>query len=325
LGRPHFHHGSGWRLAVLAGGDSAEREISLQSGEAVARALSEGGHEVTVIDPWRQPVEAVDWSPFDAAFIALHGTYGEDGQVQQELDAQGVRYTGSDAAASRRAFHKAVAKTVFEAWDLPTPESRIVGPRSTEGDLEAAAGELGFPLVVKPEAQGSSIGISLVESAAGLSEAVALAGGYGEFILLERAIPGEEWTVPLIDDELLTPIRIRTPHEFFDFSAKYEDDQTGYELIDPASDAVARSVGEVSRHACRALGTRGVCRVDLRVDPAGRPWLLEVNTVPGFTDHSLVPKSASHCGWSMAELCQRAIESVLRESCRPGIFSEPPW
>lgn len=321
MGKPHLHRRSGLRLAVLSGGDSPERSISLQSGRAVLRALRENGHRVTDIDPQRQPVDTVSWSDFDAAFIALHGTYGEDGQLQQQLDALGVRYTGSDAVASRRAFHKAAAKALFHQWGLPTPVSRVVHRTATDRDVESAIREVGLPVVVKPEAQGSSIGVSLVEDTARLAEALACAGRYGEEVLLERAVPGDEWTVPVMDDDVLTPIRIRTLHDLFDFSAKYEDAQTSYELIDPLADEAARSVAEVSKLACRALGTRGICRVDLRVDRSGNPWLLEVNTVPGFTDHSLVPKSAAHRGWSMAELCQRAIELVLRDPGRRRILS----
>lgn len=298
------------RVAVLHGGSSAEREISLRSGECVARALEAGGHHAERIDTAVSPVTSIDWSNFDLAFIALHGTGGEDGAIQQELDQLGVRYTGSGAAASALAFDKLKAKSIFASKRLPTPRWRAVPPSASLRVLRPLANELGFPLVVKPVAQGSSLGVSIVQVEDEFEPAVQMARSLGGEIFFEAAVPGEEWTVPLLDEMILPPIRIHTAHSFFDFTAKYEADDTRYEVRNIDADETARQVGQLALQAALALGCRGNTRVDLRVDRLGNPWLLEVNTIPGMTDHSLVPKSAAGLGWSMTELCERIMASV---------------
>lgn len=300
-----------WRVVVLLGGTSAERDISLISGEAVAQALAAAGHRVTRIDPQVQAVEEVDWSDADVAFIALHGTSGEDGQVQRKLDHLGVPYTGSGALPSELAFHKLAAKQRFAAAGLPTPPFRGVSEDAGQTLIRERAEELGYPLVVKPEAQGSSLGVSIVHEPSKLISAVDCAREFDRIVFLERGIPGEEWTVPVFDDAVLPPIRITTPHEFFDFSAKYTDQETQYDVITDPAHGVATRVQDLARQACRVLGCRGISRVDLRADAAGQAWLLEVNTIPGLTDHSLVPKSAAAIGWSMSRLCEEMIRAAL--------------
>lgn len=301
-----------WNVVVLHGGDSAEREISLQSGAAVAAALKSAGHAVTLLDPAEQSVTEFSWTNVDVAMIVLHGTHGEDGQIQRELDALGVCYTGSNAAASFLAFHKLLAKRRFEQYGLLTPEYRVIEPQTTPAMAAALAEDLGYPLVVKPEAQGSSLGVSILADSEYFSSAITLAQGLSDIVLIERAIAGQEWTVPVLDETALFPIRIGTSHQFFDFEAKYLDERTQYEVMTDESDSIAREIQLLSLQACRSLGCQGVSRVDLRVDAAGTAWLLEVNTVPGMTNHSLVPKSAHAHGWPMSRLCEEMILSALQ-------------
>lgn len=302
-----------WRVAVLSGGESAERDVSLLSGEAVARALRCAEHQVTPVDPAAESdLASRDWSAFDVAFIALHGTFGEDGGVQSILDRAGVPYTGSPAEASRLAFSKAEAKERFFACEVPTPDYHLLVAGASETMVRRAADHVGYPLVVKPDRQGSSLGVSLVNSPGELAAAWELARQFDSRILIEQAILGEEWTVPLLDQQTLPAIKIGTRRPFFDYHAKYVDEQTTYSFLADVPAAVVRTIEDAALRACRALGTRGLARVDLRLDAAQRPWVLEVNTIPGMTDHSLVPKAAARLGWSMTDLCERAIESALR-------------
>lgn len=305
-----------WNVAVLLGGHSAEREISLLSGAAVAQALEQGGHSVLLVDPAEQQLSAFPWQEIDVAFLALHGTYGEDGGIQQELDQLGVCYTGSGAAASALAFHKLAAKERFLQCGLTTPDFKVIPSTMKPDSIHEAAAALGYPLVVKPEAQGSSLGVCILDTPESLLTAVTSARTLGELVLLERAVIGQEWTVPVLDDEPLFPIRIGTAHQFFDFDAKYHDKQTRYEVIADPQDVAAARVQQLSLSACQALGCRGISRVDLLMDSAGVPWLLEVNTLPGMTDHSLVPKSAQARGWSMTQLCEEMIRSAQRHDRR---------
>src|SRR5262245_1328677 len=284
------------RVAVLCGGPSAERVISLQSGAAVARALAELGHDVYEVDPAVVDLARRDWSLIDVAFIALHGKFGEDGQVQQLLEDALVPYTGSGVAASRLAFSKSASKERFAQHGVPTAPYVLIHESDTPYRITQQAAQLGFPLVVKPDTQGSSLGVSIVPKPEGLPPALARCFHYDAFGLLERALSGSEWTVGLLDDRALPPIRIETGRPFFDFEAKYEDEGTRYVFdYDVPAEQIERVV-ETARSACSALGTCGLVRVDLIVTQSGVPTVLEVNTVPGLTDHSLVPKAARQAG-----------------------------
>lgn len=299
------------RIIVLAGGTSAEREVSLGSGAAVLAALVERGRNAELVDPAITDLHQFDWRPGDLAFIALHGLFGEDGEVQQLLDAAGVPYTGSGAEASRLAFSKSAAKLRFQQHHVPTPPYVLVHRGDQPQRLRDQAARVGYPLAFKPDQQGSSLGISFVHTQAELGEAAAHCFSYGPFAILERAVPGTEWTLGVIDDEPLPLIQIRTPRDFFDYGAKYEDDATEYLFeFAEAAEQVDR-VRAAGLEACRALGTTGIARVDLRLEGGQTPWVLEVNTVPGMTDHSLVPKAAARAGMSFGELCLRAIDSAL--------------
>jgi D-alanine-D-alanine ligase len=309
--RTNFAQSQILRIAVLCGGESDERAISLQSGRCVAEALRERGHEVTVIDPAETPPEAALFRDVEAAFLALHGRYGEDGTIQTVLDRMGVVFTGSGAEASRLAFSKSASKERFFQSGVPTPDYVLVHESDGAQRCHELADRIGFPLVVKPDSQGSSLGVSIVRSADGLSAALEHCFRYDTFALFEQAVAGTEWTLPLFDDEALPLIQIGTPREFFDFTAKYEDPATQYHFEFAESRAAVSSLIEAGRNAALAIGTKGLARVDLRLDHEGRPWVLEVNTIPGLTEHSLLPKAAAQAGISLGELCQQCLERSL--------------
>lgn len=300
-----------WRVAVLAGGDSDEREISLQSGDSVQQALSGRGHFAMHLDPSVVDLTGVDWRQFDVAFLALHGQFGEDGQVQQILEDAGIPYTGSDARASRLAFSKSAAKERFLQYGVPTPAYSLLHYTDDVSRVEKITAEIGYPQVIKPDCQGSSLGVSIVRSPSMVPAALKNCFQFDSFALVERAILGTEWTVGLLDDLVLPPIQIETDREFFDWKAKYEDDNTRYLFESSLPAKTVSAIAEAARNACQALGTRGMARVDLRVDEAQLPWVLEVNTIPGYTSHSLVPKAAARMGIEFGDLCERAIRSCL--------------
>ena len=301
-----------WRVAVLAGGDSDEREISLQSGASVQQALAGQGHFALHLDPAVVDLPGVDWRQFDVAFLALHGQFGEDGQVQQILEDAGIPYTGSDATASRLAFSKSAAKERFLQFGVPTPEYSLLHYTDDFSRIERITREIGFPLVVKPDCQGSSLGVTIVRSPADVPAALKHCFAFDSFAVIERAILGTEWTVGLLDDMVLPPIQIETDREFFDWQAKYEDDNTRYLFESNLPDHVVTSISEAAQNASRALGTCGMSRVDLRVDETLQPWVLEINTIPGYTSHSLIPKAAARMGIEFGDLCERAIRSCLK-------------
>lgn len=304
------------RIIVLAGGTSAEREVSLCSGAAVHAALIKLDLDVELVDPAITDLHQFAWQAGDVAFIALHGLFGEDGEVQQLLDSAGVPYTGSDAQASRLAFSKSAAKLRFQQQQVPTPPYVLVHRSDTTRRLSEQAARVGYPLVFKADQQGSSLGIYFVDHEDELPEAAEECFTYGPFAILERVVDGTEWTLSVIDDEPLPLIQIRTPHDFFDYDAKYQDEKTQYlfDFTEPA--AVVERVRAAGMGACRALGTSGIARVDLRLDADGLPWVLEVNTIPGMTDHSLVPKAAAQAGMSLGELCLRAIDAACERHQR---------
>lgn len=304
------------RVAVLSGGNSAERSISLKSGTAVATALSARGHQVTIIDPVDTPLDACDWRSVDVAFLALHGTFGEDGGVQKILEDHDVVFTGSDSAASKLAFSKSAAKERFTLSGISTPDYALVHKDDAAARIAEQATSIGYPLVVKPDGQGSSLGVVIVENESALADAVAQSFKLDNFCLLERAILGTEWTLGVIDDEPLPLIRIGTEHQFFDFEAKYNDDDTEYHFDESISDEFRNQLTEIGIRASQTLGTKGVARVDIMVDEAGQPWILEVNTIPGLTDHSLVPKAAANMGLDMGQFCEVVLERAIKASQR---------
>lgn len=313
------HRNTRLRVAVLQGGPSAERAISLQSGAAVAVGLASRGHHVVLLDPLEVDLVRYDWTGIDVAFIALHGKFGEDGQVQQLLETAGVPYTGSDSQASRVAISKSASKERFRQNGVPTAPYVLIHETDTPDRISELAAQLGFPLVVKPDAQGSSLGVTIVAEPGALTEALGRCFQYDSFGILEQAIIGSEWTAGLLDDLPLPLIRIATNRAFFDFQAKYEDNGTEYQFDFAVANDVVQRIGQTARNACAALGTRGLARVDVMLDKIDRPWVLEVNTVPGLTDHSLVPKAAARLGVDFPELCDRCLASALANS--PGALT----
>ncbi|MFN9374585.1 MAG: D-alanine--D-alanine ligase [Planctomycetaceae bacterium] len=297
-------------IVVLSGGTSCEREVSLQSGVAVSQALRHRGHLVSEVDPAITPLESLRWSDIRLAFLALHGAGGEDGVPQTFLESRGIPYTGSGPRESQLAFSKTATKQVLVQAGIPTPPWQVIDHSQTAQKLHELAGRLGFPLMVKPDQQGSSLGVSLVSSPESLISACELAFSLGPLALLEQAIVGDEWTVGLLNDHPLPPIRIQGFGQVFDFYAKYHSEHISY-LFDSDQGGMSDRVSGVARAACLAVGTRGVARVDLMVDSFGRPFVLEINTIPGFTDHSLVPKAAAHVGLTFDALCDWCVEAAL--------------
>jgi D-alanine-D-alanine ligase len=298
------------RVAVLMGGWSAEREISLKSGRAVLEALARGGVDAHGVDPGRGALGPLLEGGFDRAFVALHGRGGEDGVVQGLLEAAGIPYTGSGVLGSAIGMDKQRSKLVWASAGLPTPPWRMA---ASAGDLAVAASELGLPLMVKPAREGSSLGIRRVATDAELADAWAEAARYDREVLAERCIEGAEYTVALLQDTALPAIRLETPRAFYDYEAKYAADTTRYLLpCGLAAEQEAR-IGELARAAFAAIGGSGWGRVDLMMDRGGQPWLIEVNTVPGMTDHSLVPMAARAAGIDFDTLVLRILDTAACE------------
>jgi len=293
------------KVAVLMGGKSAERPVSLNSGAMVLAALRKKGVDAHAFDPAERGLDSLVAQGFERAFIALHGRYGEDGTVQGALELLGIPYTGSGVLACALAMDKWRTKLLWHAAGVPTPRCELL---SRDADVTGVAARLGLPLMVKPANEGSSIGMSKVRDAAQLEEAYALAVNYDSVVIAEQFIDGPELTVGILGGDALPVIRLETPREFYDFEAKYHAADTRY-LIPCGLPPDAE--GTIQREALRAfdvLGCRGWGRVDLMLDGAGKPQFLEANTSPGMTDHSLVPMAARHTGLSFEDLCVRILE-----------------
>lgn len=290
-------------VAVLMGGPGAEREVSLQSGATAVAALRNAGMQVSPVDV--QGAEFNLPAGTDVAFLALHGTFGEDGQLQQILEQRGVPYTGSGPAASARAFDKALAKKAFVAAEIPTPRYVVL-----ERDVRPLAA-MKLPVVVKPARQGSSVGVTLVTEPARLERAVEQAWRFDDRLVVEEFITGREFTVAVFDDQPLPVVEIRTKHGFFDKEAKYTPGAAEEIVPAPIDTALTR---EIQRLGCRAhecLGCRDVSRTDVMMSADGALQVLEVNTLPGMTATSLLPKAARAAGMSMEEVCTRLVEMAL--------------
>ncbi len=280
----------------------------------MAQALVQCGHYVTQFDPIHEQLSGIQASHFDVAFVALHGRYGEDGGVQAQLESLGLPYTGSDPEASALAFSKTAAKARFIAHGVPTPDVVLFRAGESLAECVERAAPLGFPVVIKPDRQGSSIGISFAYDRDELARSITAALVFDTQGLIEVAIAGEEWTVPLLDEMVLPPIRIGTSQAFFDYEAKYQREDTAYEFPTDVSPDMLSRITEIAQQAARSLGVTSLSRVDLRVDASGQPWVLEVNTIPGLTDHSLAPKSAAHSGLTFAQFCEEVCRRAITAS-----------
>ncbi len=296
------------KVAVLLGGTSAEREVSLKSGNAVLAGLKRKGVDAHGIDV-REPADLIGLvrQGFDRAFIVLHGRGGEDGQIQGALQLLGIPYTGSGVMGSAIAMDKYRSKLVWKGLGMPTPPFQVL---REEADLASAA-ELGFPLMIKPAHEGSSVGMSKVNDASQLDAAWQEARKYDGLVIAEKWITGSEYTAAVLDGEPLPMIRLETPRDFYDYEAKYKSGDTGYHIpcgLDESREAEAQ---QIALQACEAIGVSGWGRVDLMMDEEGNFWLIEVNTVPGMTDHSLVPMAARARGIEFDELVYRILHQTL--------------
>jgi D-alanine-D-alanine ligase len=293
------------KVAVLLGGKSAERAVSLKSGSMVLAALRSRGIDAHPFDPAERGFDSLINEKYRRVFIALHGRFGEDGTVQGVLEWLGIPYTGSGVLASALAMDKLRAKRLWHAEGLPTPSYELLDSKS---DFKAVAKRLGLPLMVKPAAEGSSIGMSKVRAAGKLKDAWALAARYDRVVIAEKFVDGAELTVGILGDRVLPIIKLETPRDFYDYDAKYVADDTRYLIPSGLTKKKEARIGELCIDAFRSLGCRGWGRVDLMLDRRGHPSLLEINTTPGMTDHSLVPMAARAVGMSYADLCVRILE-----------------
>ncbi|HMK13438.1 MAG TPA: D-alanine--D-alanine ligase [Burkholderiales bacterium] len=294
------------KVAVLMGGSSAEREISLKSGRAVLAALKRRGVDAHAFDPSERPLEQLRSEGFDRAFIALHGRLGEDGTVQGALQMMGMAYTGSGVMASALAMDKWRTKLVWRAAGVRTPRFDLL---HAESNFKAVARKLGLPLMVKPSCEGSSIGMSKVLKAERLRAAYRLAANYDSVVIAEQFVKGIELTASILDGQALPLIRVETPRAFYDYQAKYFANSTRYICPCGLSAKQEKKIQEKALQAYQVLGCRGWGRVDLLLDQRRVPYFIEVNTVPGMTDHSLVPMAARAAGLSFDDLVVRILES----------------
>ncbi len=297
------------KIGVLYGGMSSEREISLKTGGAIAKALRELGYSVVTIDVGRDLAHRLDEEKVDVAFIALHGKYGEDGSVQGMLEILGIPYTGSGVAASAIAMNKHFTKQILLQSGLPTPRYReISAAEIRDWNLEKL--QLGEAVVVKPAKEGSSVGIQICHSESELKEALEEAARYDDSIVVEEYIDGRELTVGILNDEAMAVLEIVPGEDFYDFKAKYKSKTTRYICPAEIPEEIAQKAKYYSSELHRRLGCAGVSRVDLMLDAKGNLYVLELNTIPGMTETSLVPKMAAYRGWSFGELCEKILESA---------------
>ncbi|GAC1632607.1 MAG: D-alanine--D-alanine ligase [Nevskia sp.] len=299
------------KVGVLMGGWSSERQVSLWSGEGVVAALRNRGVDATPVDADKDTILTLPKLGFDRVFNLLHGTGGEDGTVQAVLDLHGIPYPGCGVLASALAMDKLRTKRIWKAEGLPTPDYRVL---KTVADGEAAAEAFGYPFIIKPTAEGSSVGVTKVKHAAQIDQALADAlGATNRAVMAERFVAGGEYTCAMLDGQALPLIRIEPASEFYDYHAKYISNDTRY--ICPA-DLVPTHEQELQAICAKAfelIGGRGWGRVDFMLDVYGKPWLIEVNTVPGMTSHSLVPMAARAVGVDYDALCWAILETTLPE------------
>ncbi len=296
------------RVAVLYGGWSDERAVSLHSGAAVHAALCEQGVDAHLVDATPARILGLREAGFERVFIALHGRGGEDGQTQAVLDFLGLPYTGSGVAASALAMDKLRTKQIWTASGLPTPAFRIL--RSAD-DAQRAVEELGLPFFVKPAREGSSVGLTKVGAAADAAASFERAVAQDDLVVAEAGVNGPEFTAAIVGGSVLPLIQIIPATEFYDYAAKYELDSTQYRVPADLGEATIAGLQGLALQAYDALGCSGWGRVDFMLDAAGKPWLLEANTSPGMTSHSLVPMAAKAAGMSFAELVVTILEQTL--------------
>ena len=304
------------RIAVFMGGSSTEREVSLASGAAITEGLNAAGHDATPFDvEWigrRTLFAALDNvmdGGYDLVFLILHGGLGENGGVQALLEIAGAPYTGTGAAASAIAMDKDFSKHLFARHDIPT--AAWIAGAADDIDPEPVAAEIGWPCIVKPADQGSTVGLTLVNGPGDLPAALASAATYSGKVMVEAFLPGAELTVPVIAGEALPVIEIRPSHALYDYECKYTPGMSEYLVPAPLDTALADRLAELALRVWKVLGLRDFARVDFRIDAGGMPRCLEVNTLPGMTETSLVPKSAQAAGMDFPTLVARIAETAV--------------
>jgi len=297
------------RVAVVMGGSAAEREVSLRSGTAVYEALKRKGVDAVAIDVTGSPIEALAGQKFDRVFNIIHGRGGEDGVLQGALEVLGLPYTGSGVLASALSMDKLRTKLCWQGYGLITPKWCLL---QDEADLDGCIEKLGFPVIVKPAQEGSSIGMSKATNREELQQALTVAAKYRCDVYAEAWVTGKEYTVAVLDGEALPVIRLETPNAFYDYEAKYQATTTQYHCPCGLGQDQERFIQDVAVTACKVVGVKGWGRVDVFIDDLGQYQLIEVNTVPGMTDHSLVPMAAKQAGIDFEELVWR----ILETSCR---------
>ena len=295
------------KVVVVYGGTSAEREVSLKSGAAVLEALKRKGVDAYGYDPRDNGLVGLEQLAPSVVFVALHGRGGEDGTLLGALELLNIPYTGSGVLASALGMDKQRTKQVWSAVGLPTPESIML---DAGADWSAVVAELGLPLIVKPVHEGSTLGISIVKSQAALEAAYYEAAQFDARVMAERFVVGDEYTVALLGDQVLPAIRVVVPGGFYDYEAKYIANTTQYHLPCGLSSEHEAELAELCQQAYAAIGGVGWGRVDVMRDSEGRFWLLEVNTVPGMTDHSLVPQAAAHAGIPFDDLVLKILHTA---------------
>ncbi|MBB3169101.1 D-alanine--D-alanine ligase [Simiduia aestuariiviva] len=296
------------RVGVLLGGNSAEREVSLRSGEAIFQALLANGVDAIKIDTAGSAIDKIRAANLDRAFIALHGPGGEDGRIQALLEYLAIPFTGSGVQASAIAMDKWRTKQIWRGEGLSTPEYVVVEDST---DLAASFAALGGKVMVKPSHEGSSIGMSKVETLAALGDAIERASALDTTVILERLIEGPEYTVAILGDQVLPPIRLEAANTFYDYDAKYHSNETRYLCPCGLPEQQESELKALAYAGFQSIGCKGWGRVDVMADSAGKFYMLEVNTVPGMTDHSLVPMAAKVAGLSFDQLVMQILEGSL--------------
>ncbi len=308
------------KVGVLMGGPSSEREISLSSGDAVYRALKNQALDAVAIDirtdNWQENRQLIREAGIDIAFIALHGHFGEDGQIQTMLEEMNIPYTGSEPVASRLAMDKVASRRIFQEGGLPVPNYVVLHIKDSQKLISGITQDLFPPFVVKPAAQGSSIGLSIVNTEEELAGAIEYAASFDERIIIEEYIRGREITVGILGDSVLPVIEIIPQNKFYDYEAKYKSGKSNYNVPAdlPAQATIQAQASSLTAH--KLLGCYGFSRVDMRLSPDNIPFILEVNSIPGLTETSLLPKAAGAVGIDFAQLCIHILRLAYERSLK---------
>lgn len=297
------------KIGVLMGGISAEREVSLKSGTAVFRSLKKMGYNAVAMDVKADVCEALKKRRIDIAVIVLHGGWGEDGSIQGLLDVMGIPYTGSGVLSSALAMNKEASKKIFVYHRIPVPAFAVVTKKNLNSQLSSIG--FGLPWVIKPASEGSSVGVSIVKKKAELKAALKQGFKYGTELIIERYINGREVQIGILNDRVLGGVEVRPSLEFYNYKAKYTPGLTQYILPPEINKRTYQKAKDAALSAHKALGCSGATRVDLIIDHRGNPYVLEVNTIPGMTETSLLPKIAKKAGFDFSELIEEILEEAI--------------